>query len=169
MNRIIYIGLTIITSIFLFSCSASKKVPATSYASLKNTTDSVKTTMQADGFKLVDSKSLGLENNKQDSYTFKDDNGNTMEYTVSYALEEDSDNKKYVENISVVGCKTSEGDIYDKYCGNDAKVRQLEQLPNDITVKKFSAGKLVFNLVGAPLLILGAITGIGYLVLTEVL
>ena len=165
MNRNIYISLTIITSILLFSCSASKNVPATSYASLKNTTDSVKTTMQADGFKLVDSKSLGLEKTKQDSYTFKDDNGSTMEYSVSYVLDEDSDNKKFVENVSVVGCKTSEGDNYDKYCGTDAKVRQLENLPNDITVKKFSAGKLVFNLVGAPLLILGAITGIGYLVL----
>lgn len=165
MKRILFLYLPF-AAVSIVGCSASKNVQVTSQAALKAETENIQNTMQEEGFDLAAKNTISLESKRQDQYTFKEPNGNTMEYIVSYNLSED-EGLLYVENVSLDGCKTTDPSQYVKFCGDNAPVQKLNALPKDAIAKKFSAGKLVFNLVGAPLIILGVIGGIGWLVLTE--
>lgn len=76
-----------------------------------------------------------LKNNfvTQDTYTFADTLGNTVSYSLFYAL----DRQEVVVNAGLCGCETSNPHDYDKVCGS---LSQIDWMPNKdaIEVPDFS-------------------------------
>lgn len=77
-----------------------------------------------------------MQNNfvTQDTYTFADSLGNTVSYSLFYAL----DKQEIVVNAGLCGCETSNPHDYDKVCGS---ISQIDWMPNKdaIEVPDFSA------------------------------
>ena len=135
---------------------ASRKVEVTAYATLNKATEEIQVKMEENGYTLYDRSKSEDGERKQDTYSFKNPEGDSFEYSVAYDLR-DYDDIYYVKDVKLNGCKVSNGADYTKFCGLNAPVQQIEKLPEDTTVKEFSAGKLIFNLVGLPLIILGGL------------
>lgn len=144
------------TTIFMVGCSASKKVEVTAYSTLNRETEKIQTDMSVEGYELVNVDKSEDGERKTDRYCFKKANGESFEYAVAYDLR-DYEEIQYVKDVKLNGCKVSNGSDFSRLCGTDAQVRQIENLPQDTTVKEFSPGKLVFNLVGLPAIILGGL------------
>lgn len=144
------------TTIFMVGCSASKKVEVTAYSTLNRETEKIQTDMSVEGYELVNVDKSEDGERKTDRYYFKNANGEIFEYAVAYDLR-DYEEIQYVKDVKLNGCKVSNGSDFSRLCGTDAQVRQIENLPQDTTVKEFSPGKLVFNLVGLPAIILGGL------------
>lgn len=77
----------------------------------------------------------------QDTYRFSDSLGNTMNYTISYQVEETKKGVQYVDNVAVCGCETSTPSDYVKLCGKEAKLYQLNDLPKDQKIEEVNTLK----------------------------
>lgn len=101
-----------------------------------------------------------MENNfvTQDTYRFSDGEGNTMNYTVSYSAKQTENGAQYVENIEVCGCETSNPKDYEKLCGNESIVKQINSLPKDQEINKM-------NVMNTTMAVCGVIIG-GSLLIT---
>ncbi len=149
--------LALLTSILMVGCNASKQINVTSLSSLQKSIENTQTQMQKDGYSLSDIRKENHLDQKEDTYTFSTTNDNTIEYTIAYILKE-YEGLYYVENVNVAGCKVSKKEDYNKYCGFNAPIRQIEQLPKDATAREFSQGKLIFNSIGIPSIIFGGLS-----------
>ena len=100
-----------------------------------------------------------MENNfvTQDTYRFADDEGNTMNYSVSYSAKQTSDGVPYVENIEVCGCETSNPKDYERLCGNDSFVKQINLIPKDQELKQM-------NVMNTTLAVTGVTVGLTLLI-----
>lgn len=93
-----------------------------------------------------------------DTYTFRNDEGNTMNYSVSYKLHRSADSILYVTNVSVPQCETSKPSEYTRLCGYGSPIRGITQVPNntrikeDDTVANYILGTLAGLAIGAGLL-----------------
>lgn len=155
----------------------------TFYATKKTTFEkaltSVQTQMNKDGFKVVGSNSetknnvyvsatsysrytgygSKMENNfvTQDTYRFADEEGNTMNYSVSYSAKQTREGIPYIEDIEVCGCETSNPEDYEKLCGNESHVKRINSLPKDQEIKQM-------NVMGTALAVSGVAVGITLLI-----
>lgn len=79
-----------------------------------------------------------MDNNyiTQDTYRFADSIGNTMNYSVSYQAKQTQEGISYVERVELCGCETSNPKDYEKLCGNESAVKQINELPLDQKVEK---------------------------------
>lgn len=100
-----------------------------------------------------------MENNfvTQDTYRFADEEGNTMNYSVSYSAKETIDGDPYIEDIEVCGCETSNPKDYEKLCGNESIVKQISSLPKDQEIKKM-------NVMNTTLAVSGIAVGLTVLI-----
>lgn len=150
----------------------------TFYATKKTTFEkaltSVQTQMTNDGYKVVGSNSetknnvyvsatsysrytgygSKMENNfvTQDTYRFADEEGNTMSYSVSYSAKQTSEGIPYIEDIEVCGCETSNPKDYERLCGNESTVKQINLLPKDQEIK-------IMNVMNTTLAVSGIAIG----------
>ena len=74
----------------------------------------------------------------QDTYRFADTLGNTMNYSVSYSAKQSDNGIPYVENIEVCGCETSNPKDYERLCGNESFVKQINNVPKDQEIKQIN-------------------------------
>lgn len=79
-----------------------------------------------------------------DTYRFTNDDGSTMNFTLSYKVQQNAE-LIYVTDVIVAGCETSVATEYEKLCGQYSSVKKLEKLPQDTTFK-------VTDVVGTTLL-----------------
>ena len=147
---------------------------ATKKTTFENALTSIQTQMTNDGYKIVGSNSetknnvyvsatsyskyagygSKMENNfvTQDTYRFADEEGNTMSYSVSYTAKQTNDGVPYIENIEVCGCETSNPMEYERLCGNESIVKQINLLPKDQEIK-------VMNVMNTTLVVTGIAVG----------
>ncbi len=149
------------TLLFMSSCMD------TFYATKKSTYDNailaIQSQMKENGFSATGSKSnthnetvvksttyrtetgysTEMENKEiaEESYSFTDDNGNTMSYSVTFLPKEDADGKPYVEDVQLCGCETSNPKDYEKFCGNNSFVKSVNHLEKDGRVREVSVWK----------------------------
>ena len=70
------------------------------------------------------------------TYSFADGKGNTMNFTVQYKGGVDHTNSTfYINEVSVVGCSTSNKKDYERLCGEHSSVWTLDTIQKDMTVK----------------------------------
>lgn len=164
----------------LFSFSSCMN---TFYATKKTTFEkalaSVQTQMNQDGFKVVGSNSetknnvyvsatsysrytgygSKMENNfvTQDTYRFADEEGNTMNYSVSYSAKQTNEGITYIDDIEVCGCETSNPKDYEKLCGNESIVKRINSLPKDQEIKQM-------DVMGTTLAVTGVTVGLTLLI-----
>lgn len=95
-----------------------------------------------------------MENNfvTQDTYRFADDDGNTMNYSVSYSAKQTDSGIPYVENVEVCGCETSNPKDYERLCGNESIVKQINLIPKDQEIKQM-------DIMGTTLVVSGIAVG----------
>lgn len=100
-----------------------------------------------------------MENNfvTQDTYRFADADGNTMSYSVSYSAKLTSDGLPYVENVEVCGCETSNPKDYERLCGKESSVKQINLIPKDQELKKM-------NVMNTTLAITGITVGVSLII-----
>ena len=152
---------------------------ATKRTTFEKALASVQTQMDKDGFKVVGSNSetknnvyvsatsysrytgygSKMENNfvTQDTYRFADDEGNTMNYSVSYSAKQTMEGVPYIDDIEVCGCETSNPKDYDRLCGNESIVKQINSLPKDQEIKQM-------NVMGTTMAVSGIAIGITLLI-----
>ena len=94
----------------------------------------------------------------QDTYRFADSNGNTMNYSVSYSAKQTNDGVPYVEDLELCGCETSNPKDYEKFCGDRAVVKQINNLPKDQQVKRLNVIRT--TLVGTGVALALSIIGV---------
>ena len=94
-----------------------------------------------------------MENNfvTQDTYRFSDADGNTMNYSVSYSAKQTSDGIPYVENLELCGCETSNPKDYERLCGNNSVVKQINDVPKDQKVEKLNVMNTTLAITGITL------------------
>ena len=69
-----------------------------------------------------------------DSYRFMKDDGNTLNYSISYKPEVRR-SVPYVSDVSIIGCETSLAKNYDTLCGENSSVKKLESIPKNTQIK----------------------------------
>lgn len=71
-----------------------------------------------------------------DTYNFADSAGNTMSFTVQFSGGIDPKDKAfYYNDVSVVGCSTSDKRDSERLCGEHSPVWTLDTIKKDMTVK----------------------------------
>ena len=79
-----------------------------------------------------------IPNDKVNSntYRFVDNAGNTMQFQVQFKGGLDHTNSTfYINEVSVVGCSTSDKRDYERLCGEQSPVWTLDTIQKDMTVK----------------------------------
>lgn len=96
-----------------------------------------------------------MENNyiTEDTHSFADSLGNTMNYSVSYQAKQTQEGIQYVENLELCGCEASNPKEYEKLCGDDSPVKQINELPKDQKVEKLNLVNTSLVIVGVTLLV----------------
>jgi hypothetical protein len=70
------------------------------------------------------------------TYRFVDNAGNTMQFQVQFKGGLDhTNNTFYINEVSVVGCSTSNKKDYERLCGEQSPVWTLDTIQKDMTVK----------------------------------
>ena len=70
------------------------------------------------------------------TYRFVDNDGNTMQFQVQFKGGLDHTNSTfYINEVSVVGCSTSNKKDYERLCGEQSPVWTLDTIQKDMTVK----------------------------------
>ncbi|MGX8713949.1 MAG: hypothetical protein ACSW8I_09800 [bacterium] len=70
------------------------------------------------------------------TYRFVDNAGNTMQFQVQFKGGLDHTNSTfYINEVSVVGCSTSNKKDYERLCGEQSPVWTLDTIQKDMTVK----------------------------------
>lgn len=87
----------------------------------------------------------------QDTYRFADTLGNTMNYSVTYSAKQTTDGIPYVENLELCGCETSNPKDYERLCGNESVVKQINAVPKDQKVEKLNVMKTTLATTGIAL------------------
>ena len=143
---------------------------ATKQSTFEKALTSVQTQMNNDGYEVVGSNSetknnvyvsatsysrytgygSKMENNfvTQDTYRFADEEGNTMNYSVSYSAKQTSDGVPYIQDIEVCGCETSNPKDYERLCGHESLVKQINNLPKDQELKQVNVANTTLAITG---------------------
>lgn len=70
------------------------------------------------------------------TYRFADNAGNTMQFQVQFKGGLDHTNSTfYINELSVVGCSTSNKKDYERLCGEQSPVWMLDTIQKDMTVR----------------------------------
>lgn len=133
----------------------------TKTTTFEETNRSIQSQMKSQGFELTSHESVGKsvdDNIRKDTYYFADSLGNTMEYAVFYKTKKDD----YVWDSELCGCKTSNPDDFEKFCGDDGVTKPIKELPVDLyrgrtgkdVLGGLLAGTLLIALINAPFIYL---------------
>jgi len=87
----------------------------------------------------------------QDTYRFADSLGNTINYSVSYQAKQTKEGTQFVENVEICGCETSDPKEYEKLCVQEAKLKQLNDLPKDQKIRILNVTNTVLAATGIVL------------------
>lgn len=89
------------------------------------------------------------------TYSFIDSIGNNASYSISYTPKTSHDKIVYVENVSIVGCQTSNPDQYNIICGDNAPLKTVENINKDDTVSIYNetATIVTVTLVGVAAIV----------------
>lgn len=93
-----------------------------------------------------------------DTYRFTNDQGQTMNFSVSYKAKQDaSQGLVYVTEVQTAGCETSDAKLYNELCGSNSAVDKIGSMPLDAAIEVPNAGKtttlaIVLGIVGGVLL-----------------
>ncbi len=101
----------------------------------------------------------------EDTHSFADSLGNTMNYSVSYQAKQTQEGIQYVENLELCGCEASNPKEYEKLCGDDSPVKQINELPKDQKIEKMNVVNTSLAIVGVSLavsLLISMLTLIAY-------
>lgn len=153
----------------------------TNKATFDNAISTIKSQMEERGFNLNGSNSIthnetvvtgvsyssesgygtAMANNyiTQDTYRFADSLGNTMSYSIVYCVQQTTDGKPYVVNSKVCGCETSNPKDYDRLCGDESVVKQINNLPKDQTINRV-------NVVNTSLAVTGVLVGLALVIMS---
>ena len=77
----------------------------------------------------------------RDTYSFTDASGNSMSYTVSYLQRETREGEPYVDVAAIAGCEVSNPEDYEKMCGSNSPIYQINTLEKDQRIKVVSSKK----------------------------
>lgn len=148
MKKLRLIFLFCVACLLITSCTSTKIVFATS--ALNSANDAVELQMKQKGY-LLSNKGSDTKNEvyvsgqsystysgygtlmenklqKYDTYTFTNEDGNKISYTIKYSPKENCENEHvfyYVEDISLVGCEVTELGKYTEICGENGTIRRL--------------------------------------------
>ncbi len=149
MKRIMIILLAATMCVALTGCRSH--YAASSEAAYQESVNSIKTVMLNDGYKVT---SLGVSNGYHDkeNYTFCNDSGETVQFTIEVHRGEHGGDV-FIDEVNVVGCSTSNAQNYYRYCGSDGVPTKVikQTLKKDVKGSKFSAGKTVGAVIGGSL------------------
>lgn len=128
-------------------CSCRVTFPAQSEESYQKSVSAIKKELSKEGFSLVrfQSQSGSTDN---ETYTFSNINNNTIEFTL--AVERDSDpNGKYIKNVDMRGCTTSEIMDYDRMCSYDGIIATTlkNNTEQDVKGSRVDAVKTVGSII----------------------
>ena len=84
----------------------------------------------------------------KDTYRFADSVGNTMNFSVSYQVKQTREDIPYVENVELCGCETSNIKEYERMCGQESIVKQVNSIPKDQMLKILDNEKTLFAATG---------------------
>jgi len=85
-----------------------------------------------------------MDNNyfQYDTYSFTNESGDNMNFSVKYEEEMAPEGFVYLENIQVLGCSTSKPSDYNDLCAGDiAPAKTIGNLPKDASASYFDYGK----------------------------
>ena len=88
----------------------------------------------------------------KDTYTFKDENGNSVKFTVQYSVVCDGG----ICRVQVCDCETNKSELYNKLCRNE-KLLKINNLPSDYGYSIDHSGEVVLFVAGAIALATGVI------------
>ena len=92
-----------------------------------------------------------------DTYRFTNEQGKTMNFSVSYKANEDATKGLlYVTDVQTAGCETTDAKQYDALCGSTSSVAKINNLPQDSSIEVLNVGKttgltVVLSLIGGVL------------------
>ncbi len=118
---------------------------------------SIQSQMESQGFELIahDSEEKGIKNYiRKDTYHFADSLGNAMDYSVNYKTQDD-----YVYAVELCGCKTSNPNDFERFCGDDGVSKPIKELPQDqeitmgMRLSALAGVALYIAILNAPLLL----------------
>ena len=71
-----------------------------------------------------------------DNYSYADDNGNTLSYSIAYESKVSHEKIWYVENVRLVGCSTNNPDNYEQLCTDKSPILQIVETgkPDKVTI-----------------------------------
>lgn len=93
-----------------------------------------------------------------DTYRFTNENGQTMNFSVSYKTNQDAtQGLVYVTDVQTAGCETSDAKQYDAMCGSNSPVAKIDKMPQDASIEVTNVAKttgltIVLSLVGGLLI-----------------
>ena len=79
----------------------------------------------------------------KDTYTFKDENENTVKYTVQYSIIKNAG----LYNVEICDCETNKSDLYNKLCDNE-NLKAINNLPKDVSYEYYDSAKTYLLLTG---------------------
>lgn len=132
------------------SCNVTSHV--TTYGLFENTVKEVTEELEQAGFRLVDTKKDIYRNpnhppvyvNKfngtdlpyTNSYSFENEKGETMSYSVVYHTGGDpSSLVAFVREVFIESCQTSNKNDYERLCGDTSPIHKLDTLSKNATVR----------------------------------
>ena len=97
----------------------------------------------------------------RDTYRFTNAIGHSMSYTVSYLLRETKKGEQYVDAAEIAACEVSDPSDYEKMCGSNSPIYQVNAMEKDQMIKVRNGRKTFYlasglTLGGLVLLLMGA-------------
>ena len=157
MKKTRFFSTILLCSSIFCGCTVTSEV--TSYGLFESTVDEVNAELERAGFQLVESgkdrshdphhsthyygdPGHGFSspyNNDHvyiNSYSFSNEAGETLTYSVSYRTGCDpSTMTAYVREVTVWGCEVSNPKHHERFCGDASPVHKFDSLPRNATVR----------------------------------
>ena len=98
----------------------------------------------------------------RDTYRFTNAIGHSMSYTVSYLLRETKKGEQYVDAAEIAACEVSDPSDYEKMCGSNSPIYQVNAMEKDQMIKVRNGRKTFYlasglTLGGLVLLLIGGL------------
>ena len=86
-----------------------------------------------------------------DTYRFTNEDGNTMNFSVSYKAKQNGE-LIYVTEVNTAGCETSNAKLYNTLCGSSSPIKKLDNLPQDASFEETDIMKTTLAVTGDSIL-----------------
>ena len=89
----------------------------------------------------------------QDTYRFADSLGNTLSYSVLYSAKQTSKGESYVEGVEVCGCESSNPKDYERLCGKESTIKQINTISKDLQIERLNVMDTTIAITGIGLML----------------